>query len=107
MKAYESINNKLSEFFKINFSNLKYDVIKELECAQKINKVLDRYKYSTTDNRNIGDFSNIVIPKYLSLPYLNYINEFSNLYGLNAIKTSGKTENEIMHEIIFPSFGRG
>ena len=30
------------------------------------------------------------------MPYLNYINDFKNLYGVNAIDLSNKTENELL-----------
>ena len=97
-KMKNILDDGLAErFMKLRDNNvLKESVIKEVERAQLISKVLDRYNYSTTVNRSIGRFSNVNISKYLSLPYLNYINEFKALYGNNALELANKTENELL-----------
>lgn len=103
---YFNDNGKMKNILEENLSEkkmklredniLKTHVINEIEKAQQISKVFERYNYSTNDSRKIGNLSNIILSKYLSLPYVNYINEFKELYGVNAIELSNKTENEIL-----------
>lgn len=75
---------------------LKSEVVKEIEKSLLINKVSQRYNYALNVNRNIGTLSNLLVSKYLSLPYLNYISEFKELYGVNAMSQIAKTENELL-----------
>lgn len=82
---------------KLNETNvLKESVKSEILKAQVISKVLERYNYSTSKSRSIGSLANPILSKYLSLPYVNYINEFKNLYGVNSMQLANKTEYELL-----------
>lgn len=82
---------------KLNESNvLKGNVKNEIIKAQEISKVLERYNYSTSKSRSIGSLANPILNKYLSLPYINYINEFKDIYGVDSMELANKTEYEIL-----------
>ena len=90
----ESIGDR---YMKLREENvLKTTVANEIKKSLEINKISERYNYSLNQNRNIGKFLNTVIPKYLSMPYLNYPNEFKEMYGNDALLFTGKTENELL-----------
>lgn len=90
----ESISDR---YMKLKDENvIKTSVTNEIKKSLEINKISERYNYSLNQNRNIGKFLNTVIPKYLSMPYLNYPNEFKEMYGNDAILFAGKTENELL-----------
>ncbi len=71
---------------------LKTAVMNEIRRAKDI----ERYKYDAATSRSIGSYSHILLSKYLSLPYANYIEEFKALYGPNAMNQAGKTENGLL-----------
>lgn len=90
----ESIGDR---YMKLREENvLKTTVANEIKKSLEINKISERYNYSLNQNRNIGKFLNTVIPKYLSMPYLSYPNEFKEMYGNDALLFTGKTENELL-----------
>lgn len=97
-KLKNILSNDLSErHMKLRDDNiLKASVRKEVERAIAISKFFDRYNYATSDNNSIGTLANTILSKPLSLPCLNYINDFKDLYGVNAIELSNKTENELL-----------
>lgn len=75
---------------------LKQEVVEEIQKAQAINRVSNRYNYSTLISRSIGRYSNILLSKYFSLPYARYMDEFKSMYGVNAATLANKTETEIL-----------
>lgn len=82
---------------KLNEQNvLKNNVKNEIIKAQEISKFVERYNYSTSKSRSLGSLANPIISKYLSLPYVNYINEFKELYGTTSMNLANKTESELL-----------
>lgn len=75
---------------------LKKNVQLEIERALEINKILDRYKYPVNQSRNIGNLAKVNISKFLSLPDINYVEEFKSYYGADALDSSLITENALL-----------
>ena len=90
----ESTNERVMKLKDENV--LKSNVLSEVMRAQEMSKVISRYRYSYVTNRSLGRLGSLVIPKYLSLPYLNYINEFKSMYGSDSLTRFAKTENELL-----------
>ncbi|MBQ9314549.1 MAG: hypothetical protein IJ220_06110 [Clostridia bacterium] len=90
----DDVSNKVMKLRDNNI--LKTEVKNELLKLQEISKIVDRYQYSTTESRNIGSLANVRISKYLSLPYVGYIDEFKNLYGKSSLAQFAKTEIELL-----------
>ena len=76
VKSYMSIKDE---------NVMKSNVVKELEKAQLINKISNRYNHLYASSTLIGSLARVHISNNLSLPHLGYIDEIKSILGSASI----------------------